>query len=189
MAIPSLTLVNTFAQSLVNPINTLKEQATSSAANPKIGITYLNLLSKANEGNITDAFQIVAPVNGTLWVNIGSTVPGSETFKQISFVTTPDTTDFEMVGADPATGNILLIRLAGVHLNNVLLGSTDPKIYWQPNAGFNGDVNAFTVRAVDAINGTTDLSWAGSVDVSTTDVMVKINVAGNQSILFFGGGF
>lgn len=154
MATPTMTRDLT----VVNPATPILEDAIT-----KYGFTYLNLLATSDAASTTgvDGF-VINPLgdpltNGTLYVNVGSSTPGSENFKKISFglTATADTTDIDIItipGNTYATGQDLVFRLTGLYYKNIKLNAGDNRLFWVPAAGVSGTVDAFQVRALDNVD-------------------------------------
>jgi hypothetical protein len=150
--------------------------ATAGTEDQIYGFSYANLKTAANESADTDGFLISSALHGDLYFNTGSTAAPHYT-KITDFSTT--------------TGGVQ-VRITGVFINNVKVSGSDPKLYWSPNnidssgnyvsdgagANLNGVTGAFTVKAVDNVDGTfgAGFSPTGNDTLSGDSATASINL-------------
>ncbi len=130
---------------------------TLGAEDTLYSFSYFNLKFAASESYTTDAFQITTVPNGTLYYNTGT-------------ATNPllvEITDFTNVQ----------LRTNGLYIDNLKVSGIDGKLYWMPDEGEVGVTEAFTVKAIDNVDGI----FGNGNDVTSTDndadgASVSINV-------------
>ena len=145
---------------------------TPGAEDTLYSFSYFNLKISAGESYTTDAFQITTVPNGTLYYNTG-------TATEPVLVAITDFTNVQL-------------RINGLYIDNVKVSGIDSKLYWMPDEGEVGITEAFTVNAVDNVdgifgNGNDETATDQGADGATVSINV-VDIVLPPEITSDGGG-
>ncbi|MGV8844014.1 MAG: cadherin-like domain-containing protein, partial [Pseudomonas sp.] len=128
---------------------------TGATENQHYAISYSLLKIRANESSNTDGFLLSDGVDGSLW------------YKNAAG---------ELTAVNFIAGDVVL-RSAGLYINNVLVTGSDARLYWLTDEAVQGGnvADAFGVQAVATDSGTWGGTTAPTYEVSTTTVSVPFS--------------
>jgi VCBS repeat-containing protein len=128
---------------------------TGATEDQHYAISYSLLKIRANESSNTDGFLLSDGAGGSLWYK--------------------DTAG-ELTAVNFTAGDVVL-RSAGLYINNVLVTGPDARLYWLNDEAVQGGnvVDAFGVEAVATVSGTWGGSTAPTYESSGTPVSVKFS--------------